>query len=154
MSVEGDALAIRWACGSISGAVEEIPMTDSFRRAQSSPHIEILLDVAGKEEQFLQFIVSPSGDRGDARWAFSPFHGRHLRHVDWQGEWEARLESVAAGPLAQCRVSIPFKALGNTPMKGEQWRLAASWRAADGTVSHWPADHRRRPERFGVMAFR
>lgn len=148
MAAGADALVLRWRCPAGQAEVLEPLPQDDVRGIRRRPNLNLLIDPAAGERSFLQFTVDPAGSQCEASWAFSTFHGKHLRKNDWNGEWHVGRDGD------WLTVTLPFKTLGKTPEAGLPWRVAISTTEGGSRRSEWPAKHGDKSERFGLLQFR
>jgi len=134
------------------------PPERDARQIYAVDRVEILLDVHGAEQEYLSFVVTPSGAQADARSYYDAFAGHFMHKRDWDAEWGA--ERILRDDGYTVQASIPFACLGATPEPGAAWRInilvyayglgdepqRCSWSSPDKDA--------RKPASFGTVRFR
>jgi len=134
----------------------EAPKRDA-RAIFETDNLEVLIDPSGFEQEYLQFVVTPSGAQADARSYYDSFLGHFASKRDWNAEWSAK--AILGEQGCSVEIALPFAALGTTPKPGDVWRLniVVNSRAGQEKARTWswsspePAFHR--PKCFGTVAF-
>ncbi|MCP4644368.1 MAG: hypothetical protein GY851_28250 [bacterium] len=114
---------------------------------------QLLVDVEGREEAFLQFVATPAGGQYDASWAYAPFMGHHSRNTKWNGEWTT--ETVWFDDGYRILMTVPLKTLGAAKAEQGYWRACIRVQGMSGgeAVSYvWPEGCGRDPKEFGMIA--
>ena len=133
------------------------PETRDSREIFAVDRLEILIDAAADERQYLQFVATPGGGQLDARYRDDPFAGHFVRKLDWTADWTTETEWRKDG--YRMRIVIPFDALGQVPTSGQIWRMNISAYRCAGQpkpqVHAWSTSTGapRAAESFGTLVF-
>jgi len=96
--------------------------------------LQILVDAAGTEQEYLGFVVTPTGAQADFRCECFTFKGHFIQDEDWSAEWKVSAACREDGYTIE--VAIPLAVFDAVPEHGVAWRFNAVLQAPgeDGSL--------------------